>query len=310
MSDETEEKRPRLQLSRDLKTPETEAPKETAAPTEAQPAPKKLQISKPTVDSDSSNAAVPQPPSQSTASQSTAPSDKGSGDTPPPPPIPKRVAPPPTPQAAPQAEPIDSTLEQLEGSQKSNSTLISILMFFVLFLILAAAGGGIWWVLRAPADSETPNTATVTSDTTVSAPVATPDQATPIARAKAAIASVPVAEVPDFSVVPVTPAQPAPLAQPQPQVAPPQAAHQKIERPAPQRPARASSELQQTVTAFLADIHIGGVRSGTNPRVMINGESYNPGDLIDETTGLTFAGIKDGRLLFKDRNGIYYAKSF
>ena len=43
---------------------------------------------------------------------------------------------------------------------------------------------------------------------------------------------------------------------------------------------------------------------------MINAESYTIGEIVDEETGLSFEGIKDGKILFKDRNGFFYLKSF
>ena len=43
---------------------------------------------------------------------------------------------------------------------------------------------------------------------------------------------------------------------------------------------------------------------------MLDGENYNINDTVDAATGLVFIGTRDQRLLFKDRNGIIYVKSF
>ena len=74
--------------------------------------------------------------------------------------------------------------------------------------------------------------------------------------------------------------------------------------------AKQRAELREAATLYLAQIHIDGFRNGTTPKVMIDAESYKIGEVIDETTGLSFEGIKDGKLLFKDRNELYYLKSF
>jgi hypothetical protein len=64
------------------------------------------------------------------------------------------------------------------------------------------------------------------------------------------------------------------------------------------------------VSEFLKNAHIGGVRTGDRPKLLLNGQSYDQGDLIDPGTGLRFIGLRDKKLAFQDAQGIVYIKSF
>ena len=67
---------------------------------------------------------------------------------------------------------------------------------------------------------------------------------------------------------------------------------------------------KQSVSQYLSGIHIGGVRKGDRPMVLIQGTRFLVGDIIQPETGLKFDGIRDGRLAFRDSHGIIYLKSF
>lgn len=68
--------------------------------------------------------------------------------------------------------------------------------------------------------------------------------------------------------------------------------------------------LRDAVTDYLQNADISGVRTGSNARIMLNGESYNINDVVDQGTGLKFIGTRNQQLRFKDRNEIVYLKSF
>lgn len=97
------------------------------------------------------------------------------------------------------------------------------------------------------------------------------------------------------------------------------AAASRANPPEPQRanPPKASTKLpaeveatKATVSKFLAALHIGGMRQGARPMVLINGVAHNVGDTVQAETGLKFSGIRDGKLAFVDTNDIVYLKSF
>jgi len=66
----------------------------------------------------------------------------------------------------------------------------------------------------------------------------------------------------------------------------------------------------EAVTEFLKQSHIGGVRMGEHPKLLLNGLNYDPGDLIDPATGLRFKGLRDKKLVFQDAQDVLYIKSF
>lgn len=296
MTDESEEKRPRLQLSSKLNPTEPEKPTEPSATeeTDAAPPAPKLKVSKPGLPSEQPQAAPSlkqaAPPTKSQAPPSPPPIEQAS-----PPPL-RKATPTLLSQKDNQAEDssapvVEKSLDHLERkTDRSQDTFSGILIIVILLLILGAAGFGIWWVLKEPADEASPAVTATKNETP-----ATAQPSNPVQRAKETIAKVPVATVPEINTAPVSPPKTlAPASIPTPQSAAPSEA----------------SVLQQAITQFLGDAHIGGVRTGNSPRVTIGGETYNAGDIIDETLSLSFVGIQDGRLLFKDRNGVHYLKSF
>jgi hypothetical protein len=72
----------------------------------------------------------------------------------------------------------------------------------------------------------------------------------------------------------------------------------------------ATEELKDAVAQFLNSASIGAVKPGPQARIMLNHDNYNISDVINPSTGLRFIGTKVTRLVFKDRNGIFYVKSF
>ena len=176
-------------------------------------------------------------------------------------------------------------------SPKKDNHLSSILIVAAILFILAAAAGGIWFLLRSDEPEQV-------EGTEIAAPAAAPSN--PVERAKASIAT-----VPDRNLDKALETEPAP--EPSTQVlAEPIAAELIAVEPSPTIPI----SLKESVSKYLQNIHIGGIRTGERARIMLDGENYNINDTVEATTGLVFIGIRDQRLLFKDRNGIIYVKSF
>jgi hypothetical protein len=100
-------------------------------------------------------------------------------------------------------------------------------------------------------------------------------------------AKTPVAEAPKAEPVVAAPV----VAKPVEPVAPPP--------PPPPPPASIAFK------AWVENLKIMGVRSGSSPRVFIGGTSYAPGDLVNPQLGITFAGYKaeTRMLIFKDASG-------
>ena len=67
---------------------------------------------------------------------------------------------------------------------------------------------------------------------------------------------------------------------------------------------------KQSVIQYLSRIRISGVRQGERPIVIIEGQSFYVGDIVETEYGLRFDGIRDGRLAFRDSHGIIFLKSF
>ena len=172
-----------------------------------------------------------------------------------------------------------------EAPEKDNP-LSSILIVAAILFILVAAAGGIWFLLR----SDEPE---LVEGTETAALAAAPSNS--VERAEATIATVPdrnLDKVLDTESAP----EPSNEAAPEPSQAEPSA-------PIP-------TSLKESVSKYLQNIHIGGIRTGERARIMLDGENYNINDTVDAATGLVFIGTRDQRLLFKDSNGTIYVKSF
>lgn len=160
---------------------------------------------------------------------------------------------------------------------KDSNHLTSILIILFLILILGAAVAGIWFVLGS--DSKETSPAKTESSETAEAPAQSPKK---------------------------EPAHKLPLQE-----------AMEIINPVTDEKSTSSKEamaprlgLQESVTEFLNTVHIGGMRSGANARVMLNEVTYQVGDIVHVPSELRFEGIQDGRLVFKDKNGVLYMKSF
>ena len=212
-----------------------------------------------------------------------------------PPPV-KLTPPPQTQQPAPRtggsasAKINESATATTEPAEKE-SPLSSILIVVAILFILAAAAGGIWFLLRSDEPEQL-------KSTEIAAPAAAASN--PVERAKASIAT-----VPDRNLDKALGTESAPEPSTQAAAEPIEAELSAIE-PSVVIPI----SLKESVSKYLQNIHIGGIRTGERARIMLDGENYNINDTVDAASGLVFIGTRDQRLLFKDRNGIIYVKSF
>ena len=193
-----------------------------------------------------------------------------------------------------------------------NSLLQSLLAITLLLVILAGCGFGIWWILKpsgseSEAASEAPLAAASTSEATSTQAVSGPIQ-----RAKDTLNQLPLPELDAIkSTGNLSPVDKSPTALKTPA--------KPIEKTPPAKEAvtqttSKNSELfeksQQEVSAFLSDMHIGGLRQSANPMILIDGQNYQIGDIVHEATGLKFIGLRKERPAFRDRHGIVYLRSF
>ena len=184
----------------------------------------------------------------------------------------------------------ESATAATEPAEK-DSPLSSILIVVAILFILAAAAGGIWFLLRSDEPEQL-------KSTEIAAPAAAASN--PVERAKASIAT-----VPDRNLDKALGTESAPEPSTQAAAEPIEAELSAIE-PSVVIPI----SLKESVSKYLQNIHIGGIRTGERARIMLDGENYNINDTVDAASGLVFIGTRDQRLLFKDRNGIIYVKSF
>jgi hypothetical protein len=248
---------------------------------------------------------------------------------------PERVNQQPSPIDTPKTEALDSTIQQIPEANQRNNQLISILIIGLLFLILSAAAAGIWYLLKD--NAETLNVAqpeaqlkpTAETAQQETAEVETTGHEGPISKAKAVIEQVSVTEFDEIRGATQTDASTIP----EPRASPPiptattidsskaQAitvpATEVIARPKPpSAPAidpttiQVNEQLKQAASQYLQNVHIGALRTGPRARVMLNGVNYAINDEVDSATGLRFLGTREQRLVFKDRNGTVYVKSF
>ena len=250
-------------------------------------------------------------------------------------PPPERVNQQPSPIDTPKTEALDSTIQQIPEANHRNNQLISILIIGLLFLILSAAAAGIWYLLKDNAETLNvaqpeaqlkPTAETAQQETTE---VETTGHEGPISKAKAVIEQVSVTEFDEIRGATQTDAS----AIPEPRASPPiptattidSSKAQAITVPAaeviappklPAAPANApttiqvNEQLKQAASQYLQNVHIGALRTGPSARVMLNGVNYAINDEVDSATGLRFLGTHEQRLVFKDRNGTVYVKSF
>jgi hypothetical protein len=231
-------------------------------------------------------------------------------------------------------EDLEETIKKLETPAKQtsaqNSILPSIIVICILLIALAAAAFGLWMLL-APGSSENDTAASETTSgkETAIAPPATKEAPTgPIQRAKDTIAKVPVADIDAItaenpsdrldnspSAVKIATSA-APVVAP---VAETAATTNSITPPATDidladiasaTQTRSAVADKESISKYLSEIHIGGLRKGDRPMVLIEGQRFLVGDIVHEATGLKFDGIRNGQLAFRDSHGIVYLKSF
>ena len=227
----------------------------------------------------------------------------------PPPPHTRSQSPSPTKSAA-HIEAVIHSLDKEKAPKTQRSSMLpSIIMILVLLLVLGGAGFGLWKVLLASNDMED-NSGSRTNSTVTALP-AKPKPNTPIQKAKATIAKVPDTDLAAIvGNLPPTPnrntAIPVSIQQNKPDVVVPK----QPKQPKQQASNRLIEANKQAASNFLSNIHIGGVRTGERPIIILDGERYNVDDVVHVETDLKFHGLRDGRLAFRDRNGIVYLKSF
>ena len=254
-----------------------------------------------------------------------------SADTPPPLPAQETV-----PLEEPPAKDLEEAVRHVArgAGSTSGSPWLSIIIIVVLLAVLGGSGFGLWYVLKAPGERPTEVTE---SERPVDGSNTSADESEgnlmtrPIAKAKEAVESVPTDALDEVTFGELSSLDQTPLPQEdtvdsvEATTTPPAPPSQTAEDPAKSSEpeptiATASSKipehgnvdqtLVQAVSAYLSKVHIGGVRTGERPMVIIDDESYTRGDVVEPETGLRFSGIRNGKLAFADKNTVVYLKSF
>lgn len=223
--------------------------------------------------------------------------------------------------------------------KERHSILPSLIVVSLLFLLLGASGFGLWKILASPEAAEPSGGSErvgASEDSPAADKVKGSGPKNPIERAKETIATVPKLDMDALSgkaepatIEPTPKVQPTPVVKPTPKVEPtpriqaPQAANQQITAPeinsvpraasAPAVPAESTAAVERTkatVSGFLSSLHIGGMRQGDRPMILIDGRAHTVGDTVQTETGLKFDGFRNGKLAFIDQNDILYLKSF
>lgn len=181
------------------------------------------------------------------------------------------------------AKKIENTVNQMEEGNKSSSMLTSFIVIILLLGILGGAGYGLYYLFNASegtADSSAEESADAQNEASG-----------PISKAKEAISKVPGAEsIPTGLDTTATDAGSG--------------------AGGTQAKAGTTTAGQSTVSEFLKNAHIGGVRTGERPMLILNGQSYMPGATVNEEYDLRFIGFVDEKLAFRDNQNIVYVKSF
>lgn len=198
----------------------------------------------------------------------------------------------------------------LPVEKKSHSILPSVLVVGLLFALLGSAGYGLWRIVFFAEDSSESsslkseeNGAMTTSgdrDTDTGATIDQGGPKTPVERAKETVEKARPLDVDEESAGETeTIARNGDITQDGPETIGPRT--------------ESSAEIEATKTAvskFLAGLHIGGMRQGERPMILVDGRARTVGDTLHAETGLKFDGVRDGKLAFIDQNGIVYLKSF
>lgn len=211
---------------------------------------------------------------------------------------------------------VEEAIEQIGDDNKSHNILTSIIVIVILLALLGGSGYGLYYLLRSPAES-----AKATAASEEMEPEATSNEAEeksgnppdgPIAKARAAVTkkenSGSTLEEVTASTAETKPDEPQAEDKLEAEPAEPSVTTTEVNTEAP-TPSIDSSQTN-LVSEFLQSAHIGGVRTGDRPKLLLNGKSYNQGDLVDADTGLRFIGFRDKKLAFRDAQGVVYIKSF
>lgn len=244
--------------------------------------------------------------------------------------------------AAPAQEEVTRKLEETLGglpkdemAAKRHCPWRSIGVIVLIFLVLALAGAGVWFLLAPGTETAgAGGTAETAANDSADAQDSTDGDSTtggPIGRTRDTVRQVESAraegplrdgrtpgsgsapenrEAEDPGQADDPDAATGDAADDQRQAgAPPEAAGRQA-LPAPPSSNTTAEDLRDEVTEFLRSIHIGAIRTGGQARARLDGRNYEVGDTVDPGTDLTFEGTRDGNLVFEDRNGVIYLKSF
>ena len=200
--------------------------------------------------------------------------------------------------------PIEATEQAISEPKKNGSPIASLVIIVVMLAIIGAGGYGIWYLLKGQNDevaSETEGTESTFTETVDDTAPANEDKG-PIATTREVISKLPARNETETEVTTST------VTNVEPKEA--QLSNRSNGTEPAQTQVLSNELIKEQVSLFLRDVTLGAMRTGTNARVMLNGRNYNIGDVVDESTGLIFRGTKDQKLVFQDREGIYYVKSF
>ncbi len=199
---------------------------------------------------------------------------------------------------------VEEAINSLNTEARQSSFLPSILVLLLLLLVLAGAGYGLWKILQAP---EAPAPSTASEASTKTAPDS--EASGPIQKAKAAIEKVPVADVDAITgeTADNESTTAAALTAPDKEAAPAQAVQAL---PPAHSPINSIEDSKKIVSQYLSSVHVGGVRKGERPMILLDGRSYLLGEVVHPESGLKFDGFRKERLAFRDSHGIVYLKSF
>jgi hypothetical protein len=235
-------------------------------------------------------------------------------------------------------EAVNSMQNESRSVTQKNSMIPSVIVIVLLLCLLLGSGFGLWVILRSGSNPDS-------SGQVVKEPATkkvTPSSS--IERAKATIAKVPVLDVEAMTGGKTEPVEPVrlekptvtaelaeptisdnpdsmtteiaePAVEPDGEIAPPPSLSNTsdIRSAEPEPVGPSNSEIKaskESVSRYLSNIQISGIRKGEQPAIMIEGERFVVGDIVDSGTKLKFDGLRDGRLAFRDSYEIIYLKSF
>jgi hypothetical protein len=200
---------------------------------------------------------------------------------------------------------VEEAMAQTHEEKKHKGLLGSIVVILGLLILLGACSYGLYYVLMSPSEDANTTDSAESANLPEEGKEASGNRLTgPIAKAKQV-----VAEMQDPESAWIEEKAPMPVEKPSQQEieAKPVAIAEAV--PVASTPS-VDSSTTSAVSEFLKNAHIGGVRTGNRPKLLLNGQNYDQGELIDPGTGLRFIGLRDQKLAFQDAQGITYIKSF